>query len=80
MVRFNSLCRYVLLTSFVVAPLAQGCGSQGEGTSPDAPVAHKTLSPQESFRYTGTGRNKKKVALGRREREQLAREADSKGQ
>ena len=61
----------------MLAPLAQGCGSsQGENAAAKTGAA-KVIKPEESYQYVGTGRDKKKVGLGRRERQKLAEKAES---
>jgi hypothetical protein len=57
---------------------APGCGSSGIGTTRGVPGASKYVNKEDMYHYEGKGRNKRKVAVSRRERVRLLREAGEK--
>jgi hypothetical protein len=81
---FDPCGRAGALVLFMLAAMASGCGSnqqsdtsKGTGTG-GAAGADKPLAPEDMYRYEGTGKEKRKVELSRRERVQLRREAANK--
>jgi hypothetical protein len=71
----------------LLATVANGCGSPGptESTNPaDAKLVGKSpaelLTPDQRYRYEGTGTAKRKVEISRKERIKLMRDAVEKGQ
>jgi hypothetical protein len=72
------------LILFVLSMMACGCGSSSpanssapSGGSP-AKGADQILKPEQLWKYEGTGTEKRKVSISRRERAKLLREATTK--
>ena len=68
----------------VLSTMACGCGSSSpanssapSGSSP-AKGADQLLKPEQLWKYEGTGTEKRKVSISRRERAKLLREATTK--
>ncbi len=77
-VGFDAFRRCGLLTAFVLALLAEGCGSSNGNNPSGTTGSNKILKPEDSYRYVNSGKGKQKVGLGRRERQRLAEGADDK--
>jgi hypothetical protein len=73
-----SRCRG-LLAIITVACGAFGCGGSGAELKTGVAGAAKKLSPEQMYHYEGTGKDRKKVMIDRRERVRLLREAGVKG-
>ncbi len=75
--------RCVVLIAFVLAVLAQGCGSQG--TNPPGGTETGTnrfaqLKAEDMYRWEGKGKDKRKVTISRRERDKLLEKAAKKNE
>jgi len=79
--RFDLCRRAGALVLLTLATVAYGCGSSGKteasrqsesnvGKTPD-----ERLKSEDLYRYEGTGKEKRKVAISRRERVKLLHEA-----
>jgi hypothetical protein len=66
------------LALLVLGVGSSGCGSSERIEKGGAEGAAKLLKPEELYRYEGTGNAKKKVAISRREKVKLLREAAEK--
>jgi hypothetical protein len=63
-----------------LATVVYGCGSSvHEATTSRTAGGAKLLKPEDYYRYEGEGRNKKKVALSRQEKNKLLHDAAIKG-
>jgi hypothetical protein len=73
-------CRRAAVLLFCAAAvMASGCGSSGSGDGSNAPAtATGKPNPEDFYRHEGTGANKKKVPVSRKERVTIIREAREK--
>ncbi len=68
--------------ALLLATATCGCGSSGSTNPVDAKLEGKSvaelLTPEQEYKYEGTGKNRRKVQISRRERMKLIRESASK--
>jgi hypothetical protein len=73
--RLDLCCRGVTLFLLTAAWAASLCGcSQQSATSTTEKSAEALLKPEDLYRYEGTGKAKRKVAISRRERMKMLHE------
>jgi hypothetical protein len=75
----RDLCRRAgALVLVTLATVAFGCGSSERPETNAGKAAEDLLKPEELYRYEGTGKEKRKVTISRRERVKLLHEAQKK--
>jgi hypothetical protein len=81
--RFDLHRRPAYLLLFTLAAAACGCGSPSQSantaaTSGEQKTPAELLKPEQLWKYEGSGAEKRKVAISRRERVKLLHEAEKK--